>query len=173
LAAQSRRKLSFPRLWCITLPLDIDAPFWRLKIFESRAEHDSQRGPIRPILREHDEPKGVDMKQDEQKLVDMVLSEIQSILAELPPNDASVVVSGFNGLNAKPTVETAHHVKSEQNEPKTSDAIFTQEIEALLGISPDRSSCQTKSPSPDRGDSDSGSSSGGGNSLAQKKLPPP
>ena len=113
------------------------------------------------------------MKQDEHKLVDMVLSEIQSILAELPPNDASVVVSGFNGLNAKPTVETAHHVKSEQNEPKTSDAIFTQEIEALLGISPDRSSCQTKSPSPDRGGSDSGSSSGGGNSLAQKKLPPP
>jgi hypothetical protein len=106
LAAQSRPKLSFPRLWCITLALDIDAPFWRLKIFESRAEHDSQRGPIRPILREHDEPKGVDMKQDEQKLVDMVLSEIQSILAELPPKDASVVVSGFNGLNAKPTVES-------------------------------------------------------------------
>jgi hypothetical protein len=101
-------------------------------------------GSILPILREDDEPKGVDMKQDEQKLLDMVLSEIRSILAELPPNDASVVVSEFNGLNAKPTVEsksaiplTAHHVKSEQNEPKTSDAIFTQEIEALLGISPD------------------------------------
>jgi hypothetical protein len=94
------------------------------------------------------------MNQDEQKKVDMVLSEIQSILAELPPihktpveqtNALAMVVSEFEDLNAEPRVEsksaiplTTHHVQNSQNDLGTSDAAFAQEVEALLGISVDR-----------------------------------
>jgi hypothetical protein len=106
------------------------------------------------------------MKQEEQERVEMVLSEIQSILPELPPiqktrveqtNASAVVVSQFDALNEAPTVEsgsaiplTAHYVQNRQSEPKTSAEAFAQEVEALLGISLDRNSCQRKDVAPDR-----------------------
>jgi hypothetical protein len=100
--------------------------------------------------------RGLEMKQDEQERVNMLLSEIQSILTELPPiqktgveqtNAPAMVVSQFGSLNERPTAEsksaiplTAQYGQDKQNEPKTSDSAFAQEIEALLGISVDRGS---------------------------------
>jgi hypothetical protein len=104
------------------------------------------------LSEEHLEKKGSDMRQDER--VDMVLSEIQSILNELPPIQKTPVEQ--TKAAAMPTVEsesaipiTAHHVLNKKNEPKTSAAAFAQEVEALLGISLDRGSCQWKEVAPD------------------------
>jgi hypothetical protein len=59
--------------------------------------------------------RGLEMKQDEQERVNMLLSEIQSILTELPPiqktgveqtNAPAMVVSQFGSLNERPTAES-------------------------------------------------------------------
>jgi len=94
-------------------------------------------------------PLEIRTEQDEQKRIDMVLSEIRSILGGSPPiqkttieqrNAAAVVVSEIRGLSASRTVDdkaanplNAHRVK--QSELKASDPAFIEEVEALLGIS--------------------------------------
>jgi hypothetical protein len=91
------------------------------------------------------------MNQDEQEPVDVVLSEIQYILAELSTiqkiqveqaNAPAMVVSELMDVKAEPKLESksaiplaAHRAQSGQNHSWTNDAAFAQEIEALLGIS--------------------------------------
>ena len=77
------------------------------------------------------------MNQDEQERVDIVLSEIQCILAELSAtqkqeqtNAPAVVVSELIDVKAEQS-ESAISLTPH----RTNDAAFVQEIEALLGIS--------------------------------------
>ena len=92
------------------------------------------------------------MNQDEQERVDIVLSEIQSILAELSAiqnaqveqtNAPAMVVSEFVDRKAEPRLESKsaiplapHRAQSVQNYSGINDAALAQEIEALLRISP-------------------------------------
>ena len=91
------------------------------------------------------------MNQDEQERVDIVLSEIQSILAELSAiqnaqveqTNAAAMVSEFVDRKAEPRLESKsaiplapHRAQSVQNYSGINDAALAQEIEALLRISP-------------------------------------
>jgi hypothetical protein len=88
-------------------------------------------------------------QQDEQKRIDMVLSEIQIILTERPSfekagikrGNSALPASENDGFDASLTTKekcaiplNAHRTERKQTAPKISDP-FTQEIEALLGIS--------------------------------------
>ena len=86
------------------------------------------------------------MNQDEQERVDIVLSEIQSILAELSAiqnaqveqtNAPAMVVSEFVDRKAEPRLESKsaiplapHRAQSVQNYSGINDAALAQEIEA-------------------------------------------
>ena len=92
------------------------------------------------------------MNQDEQERVDIVLSEIQYILAELSgiqktqveqTNAPAMLVSEFVDVKAEPKLESksaiplaTHRAQTEQNHSCTNGAAaLAQEIEALLGVS--------------------------------------
>jgi hypothetical protein len=83
----------------------------------------------------------VPANQDQQEQVNMVLTEIQGLLAEPAPAQIQRGNSKVADFDERPAVETKSpnsltpdDIQCKQNEPKMSDSI-AQEIEALLGIS--------------------------------------
>jgi hypothetical protein len=80
-------------------------------------------------------------KQDPQQRVNMVLAEIQDLLAEPLPMLVKQANSEIGDFDARPTVETkslnlltANGIERKHNGPEMSDPVV-QEVEALLGIS--------------------------------------
>jgi hypothetical protein len=79
--------------------------------------------------------------QDQQEHVNMVLAEIQAVLAEPPPTKIQQGNSENGNFDARSIVETkspnlltANSIRLKQNEPEMSASV-AQEVEVLLGIS--------------------------------------
>jgi hypothetical protein len=139
-------------------PVDVGSTSHEQDEVSKNGQSTLQRVPA-PIQEEFEEQNRVDpgsfLQQNEQKRIDMVLSEIQIILTERPPiqkagtrqGSAALPVLQNDDLDARVTMErksaiplNANHAERKLKKSEISEPV-AQEIEALLGIS--------KEPIPD------------------------